>query len=79
MSVYWMVNVVGRRCTHEGCNERASLVVHCSNVAVYGKQHAKEGMKNVVGRLCAHEGCRKKTSFGVESGMVAVYRRRTTW
>jgi len=68
-----MVDVVSKRCAHEGCKKGPSFGNEGDLVASYCATHKLEGMVNVVSKRCAHEGCKKIPSFGNEGDLIALY------
>lgn len=47
--------------------------VEGSNICVYYKDHAWDGVVDVVGELCAQEGGSRQPAFGVEGRNICVY------
>ncbi|CAM9281024.1 unnamed protein product [Laminaria digitata] len=68
-----MVNVKGKRCSHDFCVTRPVYNVEGSKTAVYCKQHASDGMVNVCNRRCLHHTCVKQPVYNAEGSKTPVY------
>jgi hypothetical protein len=70
-----MVNVVSKRCAHEGCGSPSpSFNFPGSKGGVYCEKHQKPGMENVVAKRCADEkGCGRQPSFNFPGSKGGVY------
>ena len=84
-----MVDVLHKRCSHDGCTKRPIFGHEGTKKAQFCSQHAEEGMMDVHNRRCSHDGCTKQPIFGHEStkkaqfcgqhaeeGMVDVHNKR---
>ncbi|CAM9625022.1 unnamed protein product [Sphacelaria rigidula] len=68
-----MVNVVRKKCGHEGCSTKPLYGVAGSKKAKFCSKHARSGMVNVVRKKCGHEGCSTKPSYGVAGSKKAEF------
>ncbi|CAM9537695.1 unnamed protein product [Laminaria digitata] len=59
-----MVNVIGKRCSHDSCNRPPYFTVEGSKTAAYCKQHAQGGMVDVVNKHCSHASCYMAPRWG---------------
>ena len=67
------MNVVSKRCIHEGCNMHPCYNVEGKKKALYCSKHKLEGMMNVVSKRCIHEGCNMHPSYNVEGEKKGLY------
>jgi hypothetical protein len=52
-----MIDVVNKRCLHEGCSTQPKFNFEGEKQALYCSAHKLEGMIDVVSKRCLHEGC----------------------
>ena len=57
------VNLVSKRCAHDGCNKHPSFGTRATGALFCGR-HKRPGDTNVVSKRCAFDGCNKIPSFG---------------
>lgn len=68
-----MVEVLGKRCAQESCDNSPSIGVEGSKVATYCWQHGEDRMVYVHRKCCSEEGCNQQPRFGVEGSKGAKY------
>ena len=67
-----MMNVVSKRCNHDGCNKRPTYNKPGLKKGVYCSVHKLEGMMDVKHKRCNHDGCNKIPTFnkpGLKKGV----------
>ena len=69
----FMVDLVNKKCAHEGCQGRASYGFVDDGVALYCSMHMKASMMDVVNEMCTVRGCKKQATHGSLSDKVCVY------
>ena len=62
-----MVNVISKRCEHDGCTTRPSFGME-DELPRFCLKHKTEEMVNVTVKRCEHNGCNTQASFGMEGG-----------
>ena len=61
-----MVDVINKRCEHEGCKSQPAFNVKGAKRGRFCKDHKEIGMVNVRNKRCEHEGCKSQPAFNVE-------------
>jgi hypothetical protein len=67
-----MVNVISKRCIHENCNKRPTLIIWQNNWE-YCFSHKLENMVDVINKKCIHENCNKQPAFNNYGETIAEY------
>ena len=68
-----MVDVVSKRCAHDGCNRQPRFNAPDQTKGVYCATHKLPGMVDVASRRCVHDGCIRKPSFNAPDETKGVY------
>jgi hypothetical protein len=58
-----MIEVVNKKCAHEGCDKRAYYNEKGEKRGLYCFEHRREGMVDVKSKRCAHEWCDKQPTY----------------
>jgi hypothetical protein len=68
-----MVDVISKRCQHEGCNTIPSCNYEGQSKALYCAAHKLPDMVDVINKRCQHEGCNTRPSCNYEGQTKALY------
>jgi hypothetical protein len=60
-----MVNVLSKKCEHEGCNTQPIFNIEESKSARFCSEHKLEGMVDIYNKTCEHKGCKILSSFNI--------------
>lgn len=66
-----MVDVYGRRCTHDSCQTMPSFGAEGNKTAAFRTSHADDGMVNVSSPRCSHDSCSRLATWVVPIDVMA--------
>jgi hypothetical protein len=68
-----MIDVINKRCIHEGCSKRPLFNVFGETTSLYCLAHKLQGMVDVEHKSCVHEGCNKRPNYNVSGEVKGLY------
>ena len=68
-----MVDVIHKRCKHEGCKTRPNFNIIGKKQGLYCSAHKKDGMVDVINKTCIHPDCEKQPTCNIKGKKQGLY------